>query len=272
MVKFAILGPIELRHGGRKAAVGGPRQIALLALMLLNANRGVSSECLTDTLWGGRSSAGADKRLQMAIARLRRALDLGGVRSDAALRTVGGGYLLAVEPGELDADVFETHVDEGTRALEAGEPADAAALLREALAMWRGPVLADVAYEEFAQAEIRRLEEMRLAAVEARVEADLRLGEHAQLVAELEALTASHPMRERMTAQLMLAYYRCGRQADALELYHRTQVRLDLELGLQPGPSLRALQRQILEHAPALELVAPPPPRRRRAWYLPRRA
>jgi DNA-binding SARP family transcriptional activator len=211
MVKFAILGPIELSDGERWKSAGGPRQVALLAFLLLHANRAVSAESLIEALWGDRDPAGATKRLHVAIGRLRKALDGHGDKSQ--LRTAASGYLLAVGPGELDADVFEAGVKVGRRALDAGEPARAAVLLREALARWRGPPLAEVAFESFAQAEIRRLEELRLAALEARVEADLQAGRHAALVGELDALVAAHPARERLAGQLMVALYRCGRQA-----------------------------------------------------------
>jgi DNA-binding SARP family transcriptional activator len=262
-VKYAILGSIEVVAGERRAAIGGRRQAALLALLLVNANRALSSERISDALWGGEPGAGpAGKRLHMAIVRLRRALDGDGVRGESVLQTVGNGYLLAVGPGELDAQVFEAQMRAGCSALETDAPERAAELLRDALGLWRGPALADVAYEEFAQAEIRRLEELRLSALEARVDADLRLGRHPQLIGELEAAIAAHPTRERLSGQLMLAYYRCGRQAHALELYRRTQQRLDTEFGLQPGPALAALQRQILGHDGTLQLAAPRPPPR----------
>jgi tetratricopeptide (TPR) repeat protein len=162
-----------------------------------------------------------------------------------------------VGPGELDADVFQARVQDGRRALDAGEPARAAEILRRALALWRGPPLAEVAYESFAQAEIRRLEELRLAALEARVDADLQLGRHAALIAELEALVVEYPTREGLAGQLMLALYRCGRQADALDTYQRARAHLAAELGLDPGPALKALQAQILEQSPSLELATP---------------
>ena len=259
-VRYGILGSIELGDGERNGAIGGPRQVALLALLLVNANRALSSDRLIDELWGERESPGAGKRLQMAIARLRRTLPVDAARG-SVLQTTGGGYRLAVEPGEMDADVFQALMQDGCNALERGDPECAAGLLRDALALWRGPALDDVAYRAFARTEIRRLEELRVTALEARVEADLQLGRHAQLVGELEAAMASHPAREQLAGQLMLAYYRCGRQAQALELYSRTRRRLDADLGLQPGPALTALQRRILEHDPALGLDAPAPPR-----------
>ena len=259
MVRYAILGPIELCDGERRVAVGGPRQVALLALLLVNANRALSSDGLIDALWGDRGPAGAVKRLQVAIARLRRTLDPDGVQGDSVLRTIAGGYLLAVLPGELDAEVFQERLEEGHRALEAGEADRARDMLREALRMWHGPALAEVAYEEFAQMEIRRLEELRLAALEARVDCELQIGEHGGLIGDLETLVAAHPARERLAAQLMLALYRCGRQGDALEVYSRARAYLSGELGLEPGPALQALQAKVLAQSPALQRVSDEP-------------
>jgi predicted ATPase/DNA-binding SARP family transcriptional activator len=223
---------------------------------LVNANRPVSSDALIDAVWGAERS-GADKRLQMAIARLRKALGPQNNSGGSALRTVGGGYLLSVEPGELDSELFAEGVVEGRRALEAGEPERAAGLLAQALGLWRGPPLSEVAFEDFAQAEIRRLEELRWAALEARVDAELALGRHTELVGELEGSLAQQPGRERVAGQLMLALYRCGRQTDALEVYRRHRAHLADELGLEPAPALRALQVQILDQAPSLEASTP---------------
>ena len=240
-----ILGPVEAWAGGERLVLGGPRQLALLAVLALRANRAVSSEVLVEALWG-EERAGARKRLQMAVARLRQAL--APLDADGTLvRTVGGGYLLALPEGELDAEVFQSRLEEGRAALREGEPARASELLSAALGLWRGPPLAEVGYEEFAQAEIRRLEELRLLALETRVEAELHLGRHAGVIAELEGLLVEHPSRERIACQLMLALYRSGRQADALEVYQRVRAHLAQELGLQPGPELVALQARILE-------------------------
>jgi DNA-binding SARP family transcriptional activator len=191
----------------------------------------------------------------MAIARLRNALEpLSGV-DGSRLQTVRGGYLLSVAPGELDADVFHAGVHAGTRALEAGDPADAVALLSAALELWRGPPLAEVAFEDFAQPEIRRLEELRMRAVECRIDAELALGRHADTIGELEALLADAPTREHVAGQLMLALYRSDRQADALAVYGRIRAALNTELGLEPGPALKELELQILEHHSSLGLV-----------------
>jgi predicted ATPase/DNA-binding SARP family transcriptional activator len=215
---------------------------------------------LIDALWRDQPASGAAKRLQMAIARLRKALGSDGPATEPALRTVTGGYLLRVAPGELDAAVFAERVNEGRRALEAGDAARAAAVLRDAASLWRGPPLAEVSYEDFAQVEIARLEELRMSALETRVEADLELGRHGELVGELEALVLRNPSRERLAGQLMFALYRCGRQAEALHAYQRTRLHLADELGLEPGPALRALQAAILEQSPSLAFGATPAP------------
>jgi DNA-binding SARP family transcriptional activator/class 3 adenylate cyclase len=259
MVKYAILGPVELCAGERRIAVGGPRQLALLALLLVNANRALSNDRLIDTLWGDLEPTGALKRLYVAVLRLRRTLDRLGVQGESVLRTVSGGYLLVVAPGELDAEVFQTRMQEGRRALEAGEAGRARDVLGEALGMWRGPALAEVAYEEFAQPEIRRLEELRLATLEAKVDGELRLGEHRGLIGELQGLVAAHRGREGLAGQLMLALYRCGRQGDALEVYAGTRTYLAGELGLEPGPALQTLQGDILAQAPVLQWLCDEP-------------
>jgi DNA-binding SARP family transcriptional activator/tetratricopeptide (TPR) repeat protein len=259
MVRYAILGSIELREGGRRVSVGGPRQVALLALLVLNANRALSHDRLIDALWGELGPAGAVKRVQAAILRLRRALDRDGGSGGSALRTVADGYLLAVGPGELDAEVFQARVREGGQLLEDGEAQRATDVLSEALGLWRGPALAEVAYEEFAQPEIRRLEELRLAAREARVDCELQLGKHRGLIGELDALVAGHPGREQLALQLMLALYRCGRQGDALDVYARTRAYLSAELGVEPGPALQSLQAEILAQSPALQWVRAEP-------------
>lgn len=254
MRTFQILGPIEVWAEGRRLALSGRRQVALLSFLLLHRNRAVSSGALIVSVWGPERD-GAEKRLQMAVVRLRRALAPLGHGRRPVLQTVGGGYLLVVDVDELDASVFERLVRTGRRMLDS-DPEAAGRILVEALGLWRGPALADVRFEDFAQSEIARLEELRLAALEARVEADLRCGRSDQVVGELEALVAEHPLREMLTGQLMLALYRSGRQSDALSIYQRSRTRLREELGLEPDPTLQRLQRDILNHAP--ELVGDP--------------
>jgi DNA-binding SARP family transcriptional activator len=155
-VRYGILGPIELSDGEQLLPVGGPRQVALLALLLVHANRAISSDRLIDALWGGQGPAGALKCLHVTISRLRKTLQIAGAGGEPALRTVAGGYLLTVRPGELDAEVLQTRMQDGRRALETGDARRARDVLGEALAMWRGPALAEVAYEDWAQSEIRR--------------------------------------------------------------------------------------------------------------------
>ena len=250
-LKIGILGPIEAWHGGRRLTLGGPRQLALLAFLVLHASRPVSSDALIEGVWGGDAD-GAAKRLSMAIARLRGALEPLTADGEPLLRTVRGGYLLSVGPDDVDAGRFEAQLREGLAALDAGEIAVAAARLRSALALWRGPALAETRFLDFAQAEIERLEELQLVTLEARIDADLRLGVDEGLAGELGSLLARHPTRERLAGQLMLALYRSGRQAEALAVYQRTRTHLNRELGLEPGPELRSLEAQILEHAPAI--------------------
>lgn len=246
-----ILGPIEAWCGNRRLDIGGPRQVALLAFLLVHANRAVPSDVLLDALWGPARS-GIDNRLPMAVARLRKSVAPLEGPAGLALRTVGGGYLLSLEPNHLDAEVFAKRLQDGLQAAQTGPPTLAIRVLAEALSLWRGPPLAEVAYEDFAQGEIRRLLELRRAAFEARIDTELRLGRHRELIGELGRLLAEHPICERITAQLMLALYRSDRQADALEVYDHTRVQLSKQLGLEPGPTLKGLQASILAHAPSL--------------------
>jgi DNA-binding SARP family transcriptional activator/ABC-type branched-subunit amino acid transport system substrate-binding protein len=245
---YRILGSLELFDGSEPLTLTGARQRTLLALLLLERNQVVHSERLIVALWGETAPPSAPKALQNAVVQVRRALGHGA----AALCTERGGYVLRVAPGELDADRFESLADAGRAALEAGDAAGAAERLRDALRLWRGPPLADLAYEAFAQPEIARLEEERLGTLEDRIEADLALGRHAALVAELEAEVARQPLRERLRGQLMLALYGSGRQADALEAFHDVRRALLDELGIEPGPALRELHEAILRHDPAL--------------------
>jgi DNA-binding SARP family transcriptional activator/DNA-binding beta-propeller fold protein YncE len=261
---FRLLGPLEVADAGStiRLAEGGQRSV--LVLLLLHRNEAVPSDRLIDALWGQHPPATAAKVLQNHVGQLRRALgDRGGVR----LQTRGRGYAVVVEAGELDVERFERLMQAGSDALDRDEPDVAGARLREALALWRGPPLADVAYESFAQPEIARLEERRLVALEQRVDADLALGRHADVLGDLEALVAEHPLRERPRAQLMLALYRSGRQAEALESFQDARNALVGELGVEPGPALRELQEAILRHD--AELAAAPaawPRLRRRSW------
>src|SRR6266511_1208688 len=196
---YRVLGPLEVRDGEESLPLAGAKQRALLALLLLHANRVLSLDRRIDELWGDEPPATAVTGLQVYVSRLRKLLPAG------ALLTRPPGYLLAVEPDELDLRRFERLLAEGHEALAQADPERAARVLQEALALWRGPALAEFAFEPFAQAEIGRLEDLRLTAVEERVEADLALGRHADLIGELEALIAENPHRERLRGQLMLA-------------------------------------------------------------------
>ena len=261
MVEFWILGPLEVVEHDGPLVLGGPKQRALLAILLLHRGEVVSTDRLSDELWGERPPASAAKTVQAYVSNLRRAL------GDGLLVTRGHGYVLQAERGQLDLDRFEALVAEGRAALGEGDAQGASERLREALALWRGPPLADLAYEPFAQAEVARLEEERLAALEDRIDADLALGRHAALVGELGALVREHPLRERLLAQLMLALYRSGRQADALERYQQARRRLTDELGIEPGRELQELERAILNQdselgGPSRRLLRPPGRRR----------
>src|SRR5436309_10440671 len=212
-MEFRVLGPLEVRDSGRSLPLAGAKQRALLALLLVNANHVVSRDRLIDELWGEQPPGTAVQSLQVYVSRLRKLLP------PETLLTRPPGYLLELEDDELDLRRFERLLAAGRETLATGEAERAAHLLHDALALWRGPALAEFAFEPFAQAEIGRLEDLRLAAVEERIEADLALGRQADLIGELEALVAENPYRERLRGQLMLALYRSGRQAEALEAY-----------------------------------------------------
>lgn len=253
-MEFRILGPLEAVDGGRKLTLGAAKQRALLAVLLLHPNEVLSADRLVDELWVDRPPETAVKVVQVYVSQLRKALG-----ENDRLLTRPPGYLLRVEQHELDVARFETLFEEGRRALAAGDPRRAAAALRDALALWRGPPLADFVYEPFAQDDVARLEERRLAAVIERVEADLALGRHADLIAELEVLVDQHPLHERLRGQLMIALYRAGRQAEAIQAYQAGRQALGAELGLEPGEALRELERAILTQDPALDLAGPAP-------------
>ena len=244
-----MLGALAVQREGEDVPLGGPKQRALLAILLLNANTAVSRDRLIDGIWGERPPPTAAHTLDNYISRLRKTLGDGRVSRRAP------GYVLQVMPDELDLDRFERLLALGREHLAAGDAGQAARDFRAALALWRGPALADLRFEPFAVAEADRLEELRLQALEYRIEADLALGAGSELVPELEALVREHPFRERPLGPLMLALYRAGRQAEALAAYQAGRRRLAEELGLEPGPELRELQRKILEHDPSL---APP--------------
>src|SRR5436190_13461018 len=245
-MQFRILGPLEVEGGGEPLALGGAKQRAVLAVLLLHANRVVSRDSLIDAVWGERAPETANSALQGYVSALRKTLGAGLILTRAP------GYVLQTAPTSVDLGRFESLAAEGSDALSVGNAKRASKRLREALDLWRGEPLADLDSAGFVQLERVRLEELRLSAVEERVDADLALGRHAELVAELHALVREHPLRERLRAQLMLALYRSGRQAEALDVYQQGRRLLAEELGLEPGEGLKRLEHAILEHDPAL--------------------
>jgi DNA-binding SARP family transcriptional activator len=248
-MQVRMLGPFQLEEGGRRITIGGRRQRAVLASLLLRANELVPAEQLLD-LWGESTSSSAANALQAAISRLRRALP------ERRLLTTAPGYTLRIFPDELDVSRFDRLVSEGRVLLAAGAAAQAAQKLSQALSLWQGPALADFRDEPFAQPEIARLEELHVICQEERVEADLASGSASVLIPELRRLVSEHPLRERLRGQLMLALYRAGRQTEALDVYRKFQNFLLEELGLDTTPHLRELQVAILRHDPLLSSTA----------------
>lgn len=263
-MEFRILGPLEVVADGQALAVPPGQQRALLLLLILNANRVLSAERILDEIWGERAPASGTRVLAFHVSRLRDALAPGRAPGAPAggLETDAGGYVLRIDPAAIDAVCFEGLAREGHDRL-ATDPGGARDLLDEALGLWRGEALADAAYAEFAQAEIRRLNELRLGAREDRLEAELALGRHLEAIPELNALLDVHPLRERVRGLLMLALYRAGRQAEALRLAGTGRRLLSEELGIDPSPELVQLESRILAQDPAL--AAPPTPAARRA-------
>jgi YVTN family beta-propeller protein len=267
-VEFRILGALEVWDGRNPVSIDAPKQRALLGALLLHPNETVSAERLIDELWGERPPATAGKVVQTYVVQLRRTLgrDL--------IETRPPGYLLRIDEDALDAARFRTLATEARRLATAGHDERARTLYGEALALWRGPPLADVTFESYGQNELDRLEEERLRVVVERIDCDLALGRHDELVPELDALVKRHPLHERLRAQLMLALYRSGRQGDALAAYQDARHALAEQLGLEPGEPLRQLERQILNHDPALQWALAPATaratarvsRRRRTW------
>ncbi|MGH3116447.1 MAG: BTAD domain-containing putative transcriptional regulator [Gaiellales bacterium] len=263
-LEFRVLGPLEVGRGQQGLPLGSPKQRALLGLFLVHANEPISRERLIEELWGDAAPKTVNAVLNVYLTRLRRLLADG--TGEQLLLTQAAGYVLRVPPDQFDAHRFEALLEKGRRELASGEAARASLTLRDALALWRGPALADLAFESFAQTEIARLEELRLAALEARIEAELVLGRQDSLVAELETLVAAHPYREGLRAQLMLALYRSGRQAEALETYRRARRTFSEELGIEPGPRLQELEGAILRHDSSLEAPGPEALRREEEW------
>src|SRR3954452_15502441 len=260
-MEFRILGPFEVRADGHPVALPGAKPRALLAALVVHANESVSVDQLALAVWGEDAPATGSKTVQVYVSRLRKAL-----RDAGRLETTPGGYRLRVPAHGVDAHRFEAQVATARAALAAGRADRAAKLLRDALALWRAQPLANVAWAPFAAAEIARLEELRWAAVEMRVEADLAGGRDAELVGELQQLTRAHPWRERLHAQLMLALYRSGRQADALAAYRQARAVMVGQLGIEPGAELHDIHEAVLAHDATLDA---PTPALRRASALP---
>jgi DNA-binding SARP family transcriptional activator/class 3 adenylate cyclase/predicted ATPase len=259
-MEFHILGPLEVLDGDRRVALGGGKRRALLALLLLNRGETLSTDQVIDELWGDNPPLRAAKTVQVHISRLRKALAAGGGDGPEELVvTREHGYELVLDPERVDAHRFELLVVEGRRELAASRPEQAASALEKALSLWRGRPLADLAYEPFAQPEIARMEDVHVAALEHLIDAKLALGRHVEVVGQLEGLIRDHPYREGLRAQLMLALYRCDRQADALQVYQDTRRALVEELGIEPGERLRKLERAVLAHDQALAAPSPPP-------------
>jgi len=250
VLEFRILGPLEVvGEHGLALRLGGPKQRATLAILLLNANSVVSVERLADDLYSGAAPVTAVTQVQRQVSELRKVLG-----SASMIETRPPGYVIRVAPDQLDVGRFERLTQEASRAAAHGDSARAATLFRDALRLRRGPPLADLTYAPFAQPSIERLDEIHLSALEGRVDADLAVGRHAEVVGELEQLVAEHPLRERFRAQLMVALYRSGRQAEALAAYRSVRAALVEQFGIEPTAALRDLERAILTHAPSLEL------------------
>jgi DNA-binding SARP family transcriptional activator/ABC-type transport system substrate-binding protein/streptogramin lyase len=248
-LEFRLLGPVEVWSNGERLPLAGAKQRAILAILLLHANRVVPRERLLSDVWGTRAGE-SEHSLDVHISRLRKTFERSG--NGGVLVRRGRGYLLSVDPSAIDLERFRRLLRDAGEAAAVGRPVEEADLLREALGLWHGRALSDVGDDEVARSEIAGLEELRLAALEQRIDAELALGRDAHLVGELEALVCEHPLRERLRAQLMLALYRTGRQADALSLYSQTRRFMVDELGLEPSGDLRELQRRILVQDPTL--------------------
>jgi DNA-binding SARP family transcriptional activator/class 3 adenylate cyclase/tetratricopeptide (TPR) repeat protein len=258
-IEFLVLGPLEARRGERQLKLGSIKHRMVLAKLLLHANQVISTDELIDTVWGERPPPTVRQSLQNHVAALRRVIEQAGtpVGQPRTLLTRDPGYLLQVDPDQVDLYRFRRLVDEGRSALEGGAPCKAGKLLHEAVALWRGPVLADVVAAGASWPELAGIDELEIGAVETRIEADLVAGRHAELVGELEALIRRHPLREHLHGQLMLALYRSGRQADALGAYRDARHTLVDELGIEPSVRLQRLEQAILAQDPALELLGP---------------
>ncbi|MGH3040356.1 MAG: AfsR/SARP family transcriptional regulator, partial [Gaiellaceae bacterium] len=252
---FSLLGPLEARVDGEALPLGGARQRSLLALLLLHANETVSRERLIEGVWGAERPSTIGAALNVHLSKIRKLLAAAG--TDATLVTELHGYVLRVDPERLDLHRFERLVREGRQALVAGHAEEAAATLDRALALWRGPPLAELALDASVDGALARFGELRLSGLEDRFEAELLLGRHTELVAELEEFVRAHPLREHARAQLMVALYRSGRQSEALQAYRDARMLLAEELGLDPGPELQRIEKAILVQDASLAVAGP---------------
>ncbi|MDQ3897895.1 MAG: AAA family ATPase, partial [Actinomycetota bacterium] len=254
-MEFRILGTLDAIHGNQAVEFPRPKPRALLAMLVIHANQVVSADRLIDALWGEHPPPSASNTLQSYVSHLRQALAELAPTVDVRplVRTQAPGYVLTVDPGWIDARRFERLAAEGRRASANCDYERAAVFFDQALSLWRGPALADFDGEPFASVEAARLGQLRLAVIEERAAAELELGHHADLVGRLQTVVAEHPLREQLWAQLMVALYRCGRQAEALRAYQTVRRLLGEELGIEPGPGLRQLEADILAQSPALE-------------------
>jgi len=252
-VEYRILGPLEVLEDGRSLALGSLKERMVLAVLLLHANELVSRERLIDELWGESPPPTAKKAVNVYVSKLRKALAVNG---DDPIATADGGYRFRIEPGELDVTSMEHLLATARERAAAGELEAATEHLREALALWRGPTLAGLLLESHGRGEVDQLDELRLTALMDRIDCDLALGRHEDVLGELHVLVGEHPLRERLRAQLMLALYRADRQAEALDAYQQARDVLVEELGIEPSPALQRLQKGILIQDPALELPA----------------
>lgn len=253
-LQVRLLGPLAAFDARGPLRLGGPRQRTVLAMLALHANQVVSTDRLVEAVWDAAPPPSADRTLRTYVSHLRKTIDAGRARHRAHLRTQAPGYLLHIHPDAVDALRFERLVADARKALDAGDSSTVSNTLGQALALWRGLALADLADRPFAQPSRTRLEDLRVTAAADQVDADLALGRHGRVVDRLHALVAAHPLRERLAGQRMLALYRCGRQADALRAYREARDTLIDGLGVEPGPTLRRLHTAILRQDPALDM------------------
>lgn len=255
-IKFAMLGSLRVSSGGTRLDLGGRKQRILLSMLICNANEPIAAERLVHALWGGAAPRTAEQNLRVYAYHLRRILG-----SDRRITWRAPGYALTVAPGELDIDLFEDLASRGLRALTRNSLTESAALLRRALSLWRGPALAGLQDVEPLHARAVHLEERRLSVLESRIKAEIAMGLHADIIGELRAFAAEHPLREHVQALLMIALYRSGRRAEALEVYRTVRRTLVDELGVEPGAELQQLNQSVLADEAALgEAVFPSGP------------